>query len=185
MLIRHAESTWNAEGRWQGQADPPLSPEGVRQAESLAHALGDLAIEHVVASDLRRAADTARIVAASLRASLSLDPRLREHDVGVWSGLRHDEISARWPGEYARFRSGDLDLRFGGAESRRELRQRVRSALAAIRSQHAGKTLALVTHAGVVRALDARLRLDNADFTWWDTAFVDAEHEVAAPLESR
>lgn len=186
LLIRHAESTWNATGRWQGHADPPLSDEGVRQAQALARTLGGRALDRIVASDLRRAAQTARILADALRVPLDLDPRLREHDVGAWSGLRHEEIVARWPEEYARFRAGDPELPFGGAESLRDLQRRVRAAVSALREAHAGRPLALVTHAGVIRALDGRLVMKNASVACWDGTFVDAPPGTpSGPRESR
>jgi probable phosphoglycerate mutase len=160
-LIRHAESTWNAERRWQGQSDPPLSPRGREQAAALAARLVALGLHAIVSSDLRRAAETASIVAARLGLALVLDPRLREHDVGAWGGLTEAEVAARWPDDLARFRSGDLDVRMGGGETRRELAVRVQAALGALRAVYAGRRLGLVTHGGVIRALDPAAATGN------------------------
>jgi broad specificity phosphatase PhoE len=151
-FARHGQSTWNAEGRWQGQADPPLSELGRAQAEALAEALSGAGIALLVSSDLERARETARIVGARLGLDPVLEPALREHDVGAWSGLTHAEIEARWPEELARFRAGDLALAPGGGESRLALRTRVRAALARLEAR-AGGPLALVSHLGVLRAL--------------------------------
>jgi broad specificity phosphatase PhoE len=151
-FARHGESTWNAEGRWQGQADPPLSELGRAQAEALAEALAGAGIALLASSDLERARETARIVAARLGLEPVLDPALREHDVGAWSGLTHAQIEARWPEELARFRAGDLALAPGGGESRLVLRARVRDALERLEARAAGP-LALVSHLGVLRAL--------------------------------
>jgi broad specificity phosphatase PhoE len=164
VLARHAESTWNAERRWQGQLDPPLSERGREQAHALGRELAGEGIRAIVASDLVRARETARLVAATLRCELELEPRLRELDVGGWSGLTLDEITARWPEDLARLRAGDLDVRPGGGESRRELRIRVMAALEAAAARRAGTRFAVVTHAGVVRTLLWTVRLDNAQW---------------------
>lgn len=162
LLVRHAESLWNAAGRWQGQADPGLSARGREQARGLGTRLAGEAVEALVASDLERAAETARIAARALGLEARLDPRLREHDVGAWSGLTHAEIAARWPDDYARFRAGDTELRPGGGESRRMLAARVARAAAELAAEHAGR-LVLVTHAGWLRALVPGLALGNAE----------------------
>ncbi len=114
LCIRHAQSTMNAEGLWQGQADPPLSDEGREQAHALAERLAGDALSLLVASNLRRARETAEITARELGIATELEPGLRELDVGAWSGLAREEIARRWPDEFARFRTGDLDVRAGG-----------------------------------------------------------------------
>lgn len=152
-FARHGQSTWNAEGRWQGQADPPLSALGRAQAEALADALAGAGIALLAASDLARARETAAIVGARLGLAPVLEPALREHDVGRWSGLTHAEIEARWPEDLARFRAGDLALGPGGGESRLALRARVDAALERLEARAQGP-LALVSHLGVLRALD-------------------------------
>jgi broad specificity phosphatase PhoE len=170
VLARHAESTWNAERRWQGQLDPPLSERGREQAQALGRELAGEGIRAIVASDLARAHETARLAAAELGCELELEPRLRELDVGGWSGLTLDEIAARWPDELARLRAGDLDVRPGGGESRRELRIRVMAGLEAAAARRAGTRFAVVTHAGVVRTLLWTVRLDNAQWHRTDLA---------------
>jgi broad specificity phosphatase PhoE len=164
VLARHAESIWNVERRWQGQLDPPLSERGREQARALGRELAREGVRAIVASDLERARETARLAAAELGCDLELEPRLRELDVGDWGGLTVDEIAARWPEDLAQLRAGDLDLRPGGGESRRELRVRVMAALEAAALRRAGTRFAVVTHAGVVRTLLWTLRLDNAQW---------------------
>src|SRR5688572_19392365 len=87
LLLRHGQSTWNADGRWQGQADPPLSPLGEEQARDAARRLAPGQFSRVLASDLRRARQTAEILADALRLPVEVDPDLREIDVGDWQGL--------------------------------------------------------------------------------------------------
>jgi probable phosphoglycerate mutase len=164
--IRHAQSVWNAQARVQGQADPPLSDEGRAQAGALAPRLASLGLAALVTSDLRRARETAEILAPRLGLPVELEPGLRERDLGAWSGLTHPEIARRWPDDYARWRAGDPALRPGGGESRRALRRRVGAALARLRARHPGGCLALVTHMGVLRALVPDARLDNTGTLW-------------------
>jgi broad specificity phosphatase PhoE len=162
VLIRHAESAWNAAGRWQGHADPPLSPAGREQAARLARELAGMRLAAVLCSDLARALDTARCIAAPHGIAPAPDPRLRELDVGRWSGLRREEIAQVDPEALARFSAGDPDARAGGGESRRELVVRVRAALAEAGAAFAGGRIAVVAHLGVIRALVPGTRVDNA-----------------------
>lgn len=165
VYARHAESTWNAAGRWQGQADPPLSARGRAQAEALAGRLGGRGgIGLLATSPLARARQTAEI----LGARLGLEPRpvdaLKELDAGVWSGLTRAEVERRFPEELARFLSGDPEVCAGGGESRSALAARVAGALRELFSTASGGDLAVVGHLGALRSLLPDARLDNADF---------------------
>lgn len=164
LLIRHAESAWNAAGRWQGHADPPLTAWGRRQAAALAEALAGEGIDLLVASDLARARETAGVLGAALGLEPVTDPRFRELDVGSWTGLRREEIAQRDPARLARFDAGDADVPAGGAESRRAIRSRVRNAAARLAAAHPGRRVALVTHLGVIRALLPGAELGNAEW---------------------
>jgi probable phosphoglycerate mutase len=116
----------------------------------------------VVASPLRRALATAWPLARRIGISVELEPALREHDVGLWGGLSREEIQRRWPEELARFDAGDPDARAPGGESRREVGQRVASAMRALLQRHTGRRIAVVTHLGVILALAPGVRLANA-----------------------
>lgn len=152
LLIRHAESTWNPEGRWQGHEDPPLSERGREQARALARALADAGATRVYASDLQRARATAEALAAALGCELRIDPRLRELDVGRWGGLTRAQISLADAPLLARFDAGDPAACAGGAESRAALRLRARGALRALAgAEPEGACIALVTHLGWLR----------------------------------
>lgn len=168
LLIRHGESTWNAEGRWQGQGDPPLSARGRAQAEALADTFATHGIEILISSDLLRAQQTAQILAARTGLEVLLEPRFRELAVGCWTGCVHDEIRARFPEDFARFFEGDADLRPGGGETFREMQRRVVEALQAVRAAHAMRRVAIVTHRGVIRALLPQVLPDNAEMIWFD-----------------
>lgn len=170
LLVRHAESAWNAERRWQGQADPPLSERGLAQAHALARVLADEPVDALFTSDLRRARRTAEILGAALGRAPAVDARLRELDVGRWEGLTRARIEASDARALARFDGGDPDAPAGGGESRRALERRVRDAFAALAAQHPGGRVAVVTHLGVIRAL-----LPGSDLANTGTARITAQ----------
>lgn len=151
VLLRHALSTWNLEGRWQGQADPPLSVAGEAQALEAAPRLGP--VDLVVTSGLSRADRTARLLAPGV--PTVVEAGLREYDVGAWSGRTRDEIVELWPGQLEAFDAGRLECPPGG-ESRSAFDRRVREATVRLRqivtAAGAGRTL-VVTHGGVLRSM--------------------------------
>lgn len=152
LLVRHAESTWNASGRWQGQSDVPLSPRGRLQARALAARLYGAALDRRVCSDLSRAAETA----AALGEPAEPDPRLREIDVGAWAGLGRAEVAERFPEQVMGLRRGER-VRIGGGESMDEFEARVDGVFDELRATHAGQRVLAVTHGGVIRALLTRI----------------------------
>lgn len=176
LCIRHAQSTWNELGRWQGQADPPLSAAGRASAHGLAARLaaelGGCAA--LVSSDLARARDTAVILGRALGAEPEVWPSLRERDIGAWSGRQSHEIEALWPAEYRQFRAGDPELRPGGGESRSALRARALRAVAELERRFVVSPIVVVTHLGFLRALAPGLELANAGTLWLDTASLAA-----------
>ncbi len=163
VLIRHAESTWNAERRWQGHSDPPLSQRGRRQAAEVAERLAQESFAALVCSDLKRALETAELIGARLGLSPHLDSRLREIHLGAWSGLVRAEIEARWPEEHVRYRAGDEDVCPPGGESRRMLRARVEPALSELVRRHPHGRVAVVCHGGVIRVVCPELQPQNAE----------------------
>jgi probable phosphoglycerate mutase len=174
LLVRHGESTWNAAGRWQGQADPPLSERGREQALEAAARVGT--IDAVVTSDLERAAHTGQIIARALGVDhLATEPGLRERDAGPLSGLTRAEIHQRFPGlladDPAGFAPGpDGSPRWPeGWEHDADLWARLEVALTAIALAVPDGDVLAVTHGGVIYALERRLgaegrpRLSNLD----------------------
>ena len=119
LLIRHAESTWNAAGRWQGHGDPPLSERGREQAAALASRWGETPVDAFFASDLQRARETAAALGTAFGREPVWDPRLRELDVGTWTGLTRDAIAERDGDILKRFEAEEPDVQPGGGESRR------------------------------------------------------------------
>lgn len=158
LLVRHGQSTWNAEGRWQGRADPPLSELGERQAEDVVKVLHTRAasgpsIGRIWSSPLMRAHQTADIIGRGLGLDLDFDPRLQEVDAGEWTGLTRDEIEGAWPGYLAEHR------RPPGFESHDHLRARALEALGEIAAEVTGKVL-VVTHGGVIGAVERFLEAE-------------------------
>ena len=162
LLARHGESTWNVERRWQGHGDPPLTRRGRAQAAVLAAAAVGACIDVIIASDLQRAAETARCVADALRLPLHLWRDWRELDVGEWTGLCRNAVQEGWPEAYHRFRTGDPDLQAGGAERLAEFRDRVQRARQRIEDEYAGRRVLVVTHRGVLRLLVPDVPPDHA-----------------------
>ena len=156
-LLRHAESEWNAAGRWQGHGDPPLSPAGRREAaaraESIANRVAGRRSLAVFSSDLRRTRETASLACQALDCLATPVAALRELDVGTWTGLTREQIEAQEPATLVAFESEDPDVRPGGAETRREIRVRAREAVEALAIGHPDADLLLVVHLGVIRAL--------------------------------
>lgn len=162
-MLRHGQSVWNAEGRWQGHGDPGLSELGREQARVSGERLASAGIERLVSSDLARAYATAEIVGKVLRLTPEIDERWRERAIGVWTGLTREEIQERWPAQYAHFRSRDAHARPGGGESDAMLRARALAAFAALRERHAGLRVLVVTHRGIARMLAPETPLGNAE----------------------
>lgn len=148
LLVRHGQSTWNAEGKWQGQADPPLSTLGRLQAFHAARAVGS--VDVIVASDLERARDTALVISEAVGVGpVVVDPDLRERSAGEWSGLTREEIEAAWPGYL------DARKRPPGWEPDESVLTRLHRALGRIEAEYQGADVLVVTHGGVVYALEA------------------------------
>jgi broad specificity phosphatase PhoE len=148
LLVRHGQSVWNADGRWQGQADPPLSELGEQQAVAAARAIG--LVDAIYTSDLTRARHTAELVAAQLGSDVAVDLRLRERDAGDWEGRTRAEIDEGWPGYL------DSGRRPDGYEPDPSVLARTLAALTAIATSHDGDVL-VITHGGVVRTVERHL----------------------------
>ena len=154
IAVRHGETAWNVEARLQGQLDIPLNERGRDQARRTAHWLAEDQIDVVVSSDLVRAQATAQAIASFNRVPLELDPGLRERHFGSFQGLTHTEVAARWPALAARWKSRDPEYAPGGdGESLTAFYERCIEATLRIAERHAGKTVVLVAHGGVMDCL--------------------------------
>jgi 2,3-bisphosphoglycerate-dependent phosphoglycerate mutase len=148
-LVRHGETTWNAAGRWQGHADAPLSKLGIAQAHRLAARLSGQRFDAVISSDLSRAFDTAKIVAAKLEGApnVILEPLWREIDVGELSGITYEESLSR--GLHHRFMP--FDQRHPNGESSADLAARASTAIEHLKLEQMGQRVIVVSHGGTIR----------------------------------
>jgi probable phosphoglycerate mutase len=168
IAVRHGETAWNVEARLQGQLDIPLNARGADQARRAARVLADDAIDVVVSSDLARAHATAQAIASFNRCPLLLEPGLRERSFGRFQGLTHQEVADRWPEQSARWKSRDPDFAPGDGESLRAFFARCVEATLRIARAHAGRTVVIVAHGGVMDCLyraASRIPLD-AQRSW-------------------
>src|SRR5688500_1894842 len=120
ILLRHGETEWNSLGRLQGHQDSALNPEGLRQAEALAERLAPLSFQALYSSDLGRAVETARRIAARTGHALRQDTRLRERGVGILEGLTRQEAHQRHPAVFAEYKASRPDFVVPGGESSRQ-----------------------------------------------------------------
>ncbi|NLN16608.1 MAG: alpha-ribazole phosphatase [Firmicutes bacterium] len=172
-LIRHGETVYNREGRYQGRMDVELSTLGKEQAQALAHRLAETPFTAIYASNLKRAQETAEIIAAHHNLPVQEEPDLRERDFGAWEGFTFAEIEERYPEEAKRWLKDPLRTKIPGAEDFAHLQRRVTKAIEKIQTSHSGKEVAIVTHGGCILAFLAhvlelgddamlRIRVDNA-----------------------
>jgi broad specificity phosphatase PhoE len=143
LLIRHGQTEWNAEGRWQGHEDIPLNEKGREQARALAQRLAGWPIEFIYTSDLLRAKETAEIIAQPLNLTPIQDVNLRERNGGFFQGLTGDEIRSEHAEAWQKLIEGQ---EIEGVESNTAVQERVRQAFETIADNHKGQMVALVSH---------------------------------------
>lgn len=154
LLIRHGQSTWNLEHRWQGQADPPLSDNGRHQAATASANLGT--VDAIVSSPQIRAMETALIIGEHLGVGpIQAAEGLRERHIGEWSGLTTTDIEQQWPGWI------DSEQRPTKWESDVEMLSRVLPAIRTIDSSFTGGTLLVVCHGGVILSVERHLGVSD------------------------
>lgn len=151
-LIRHGETSWNAERRLQGHTDIPLNARGVLQARQMAQALKDikLTFDVLYTSDLKRAADTANAVVELFGIEAQVDGELRERHFGALQGLSIGEAPLKRPDIWQAHITRDLEHDLDGGESIQQFALRVQNALDKIQARHAGKTILVVSHGGTL-----------------------------------
>lgn len=152
LLVRHGETDWNRDGRWQGHSDTPLNELGRRQAHELAATLDG--VDVLYSSDLTRARETAEIVADRLGVEIHLDSRLRERSFGAWEGLTTTEIEDRFREAHGRWQAGEG---FGAddAEPFDVFGSRVGGFLDDVLHRHPEDTVLVVGHGGSIRVIHA------------------------------
>lgn len=158
LLARHGETAWNAEGRYQGQEDIPLSATGLAQAQALGARLRGVPITRAVASPLSRARQTAELALGQRDLPLTLDPGLMEIAHGTWEGLLASEIRQRDPERMRAWREAPHEVLMPGGESLHHVLERAWPALErACDGLGPDDTLLLVAHDAVNRVLLCRI----------------------------
>lgn len=198
FLVRHGQTDWNLEERWQGNIDVPLNAEGVNQAHAVAARFKREAVSAVYSSDLARAKATADIIAAQHSLTAIGDPRWRELNLGVFQGLTWHDIKGRYPNEVEMMQRDYMGYVMPKGESRLSMQNRTYESLQAIVTAAAdGSNTVIVSHGGTIRVILLRLfkeqqiekrSISNTSVTTIDTdgqdwhliKFADTSHLIAA-----
>ena len=183
ILCRHGETDWNVEGRYQGQADPPLNATGVVQARELAVQLREIGLDIAYSSPLLRAVQTAQIVAEQQSLPLLIEPRLMEIHQGDWQGHLRSEISAWYPDIFRRWQTEPWTVSPPGGESVAQVQERVNHALDDILTQHPGRCIGLFAHRIPIALIKLRYQALDRDIvrsidlpnTYWEEIQLDED----------
>ena len=167
ILVRHGETAFNQEGRYQGQQDIPLNDVGRAQAQDVKARLAQESYQFLWSSDLSRAKETAEIIRGDSPITLHIDPRFREISFGHWEGHSSQVIAEQWPAEVKQWREQPQIARIPGGETLREVHQRLQDGLKSIVEHHQGEKGVLVLHGGPIHVLGLdfihryRIPIDN------------------------
>lgn len=176
-IVRHGETTWNAERRIQGQTDIPLNATGHKQALAAARGLAQHRFDALYTSDLQRARDTAAAAAQLLQLPMVSLPAMRERHYGIFQGLTPSEAELSHPADFARYSARDPNFDYVNGESLATFSGRIVSTMNELAARHAGQTVLVVAHGGVLdvlyrqatgRALETPrdFAIPNAAFNW-------------------
>jgi probable phosphoglycerate mutase len=153
IVVRHGETEWNLESRRQGYLDSPLTAKGVAQGGTLGQRLAHYSFTSLYSSDLGRAYLTAKFIADFNGHDILVDKRLRERNLGIFQGLKSEEIQKAYPEEYRQHRTRGPDYIIPQGESARQQAQRNIICLEEFAKKHLGEAIVVVTHGGVLNAL--------------------------------
>ena len=153
ILVRHGETDWNRNARFQGQTDVPLSETGKMQAEKVGERLADEHISALYSSDLSRAYETAQTIARSHNLEVRQDPALREINFGLWEGMSRDIIVGEHKDLYQQWLENPMETRTPDGENFFEVQQRALHSLRKIAESHQDETVVVVAHGGLIKAV--------------------------------
>jgi alpha-ribazole phosphatase len=173
FLVRHGQTLWNQNARYQGHTNTPLNDTGITQARLLAMRLATEPLQAVYSSDLKRAVDTARIIAEPHGLVMQTMPQLREINFGEWEGLTYQETKTYFGDISDRWHASPGSVRIPGGETFQELRERAYDAVIDLVNGQDQSSIAVVTHGATIRAIICallsidlnivfRIRQDNA-----------------------
>jgi broad specificity phosphatase PhoE len=161
LIIRHGQTDWNIEGRWQGTKPVPLNAEGWTQARAVAHALCDRPIHTIISSDLSRALQTATAIGELVGVQPQTDERWREFNLGIFQGHTRAELIERYPQEWQMFETDYWNYLIPDGESRRQLQERVVRAWEDAVATSIGPEVVIVSHGGAIKMLLLKLFADT------------------------
>jgi alpha-ribazole phosphatase len=166
FLVRHGETIWNRQRKYQGQSDIPLTDEGRIQARTLSERLKDEKIDVIYASNLDRTIETAEIIAKNHGRKVLTAPLMRELSFGIWEGMTYDEIIQKWPQEFEKWQDDPYNEKPPEGETLTELCERVSKFLMEAANKHPDSRILVVSHAGPIRAVLSVLLNLKQDFFW-------------------
>ena len=165
-LVRHGETDWNVEGRWQGQADIPLNPKGIEQAIYIAKKFIDVDLKAIFSSDLGRASQTAIFLAVEKKLEVHSDSRLREIHMGSWQGMLISEIQVRYGEAFSKRQENPMQVAPPGGETALQVQTRVLSSLKEIIVKYPGDNVAIFSHGFAIATILAHVKQISIIQVW-------------------
>ena len=153
IFVRHGETTWNHSGRYQGHSDIPLNEKGLQQAKLVAQRLVGETISAIYSSDLRRAVQTAEVIATQHFLRTKILPEFREINFGLWEGLTYEKIMTVWPEVLSAIYSKPGSTLIPEGESFYDVQRRTMIGLGKCIANHHDETIVIVSHGGTMRVL--------------------------------
>lgn len=166
IFVRHAESTWNQTGRYQGRIDTELSDQGQKQAALLAERLKSLPLTAIYSSPLRRALHTGITIGVAQNMDIRVEPDLTEIDHGAWNGLLKSEVEKRFGPLLQQWLVSPSKVQMPGGESLVDVSQRANAVLSRILTNHSEGAVAICSHDAVLKVLIAALIGMDLDRFW-------------------
>ncbi len=166
VLVRHGQTEWNVDGKFQGQSNVALTEEGIRQARELAEHFPVQKLDAIYASDLSRARVTAEIVGDYFGLPVQVTRELRELHFGDWEGLSYDEIVSGWPDALENFLQHPDRLRIPHGESFHQLQERAMLVIAKILAAHDDETVLVVAHGAILRTILTAVLHMPLEYLW-------------------
>lgn len=165
LLVRHGQTAWSAERRYQGSSDVPLNSTGLRQAATLGKYFAGHKIDAIYSSNLQRALQTAAAISQATGVAVVPDPRFRETSFGLWEGKTYSELQEQWAQHLTAWRLDPITNTPPGGESLEQLLARAGDGIREIEQKHHDETIMIVAHGGVLRAVICyALNLPSATF---------------------
>ena len=166
ILVRHGQTLWNLEMKYQGHCDVALTEKGLQQAQLAANSLANEEISAIYSSDLDRAFKTAECIAQKHKLQVGVIAELREINFGQWEGLTYDKINSEWSETMTKLFTHPDEIQIPGGETFREVKERATNALAKLIEKHPNETIVVVSHGGTIRTLLCAALNIHLNYLW-------------------